>query len=146
MTDGQAPCAPAVLLDTCALIWIGNGDPIDSVAWNAIRHAGSTGGIFVSPISAWEIGLLAASSRVADPFAPNAKGWFARMMAAPGIRPAPFTPDIAIDSATLPGGFRRDPADRLIVTTARAMALPVITRDGKILDYAAAGHVAAIRC
>jgi PIN domain nuclease of toxin-antitoxin system len=146
MTTGPAPNPSAVLLDTCALIWIGNRGPIAAEAWNVIRHAGLTDGVFVSPISAWEIGLLAAAAKVANPFAPNAKAWFAQMMTAPGIRPAAFTPDVAIDSSTLPGDFHRDPADRMIVATARALNMPVVTRDRKILDYAAAGHVKAIAC
>ena len=36
-------------------------------------------------------------------FLPDPKAWFARVMAGPGIRPAPFTPDIAIDASHLPG-------------------------------------------
>ncbi|MEG3087985.1 type II toxin-antitoxin system VapC family toxin [Sphingomonas sp. PB4P5] len=146
MTARSGPHPAAVLLDTCALIWLGNRSPIAAEAWKDIRHAGLADGVFVSPVSAWEIGLLAAAAKVANPFAPNANAWFAQMMSAPGIRPAALTPDIAIDSAVLPGAFHRDPADRLLVATARAMNIPLVTRDSKILAYAAAGHVAAIAC
>jgi PIN domain nuclease of toxin-antitoxin system len=46
----------------------------------------------------------------------------------------------------LPGDFHNDPADRFLVATARVMGVALLTRDRKILDYAAAGHVRAIAC
>lgn len=67
-------------------------------------------------------------------------------MGMPGIRPASFTPDIAIDSAQLPGDLHRDPGDRLLIATARHLAIPIVTRDRLILAYAEQGHVRAIAC
>jgi PIN domain nuclease of toxin-antitoxin system len=67
-------------------------------------------------------------------------------MAGLGIRPAPFTPDIAIAASCLPGRIHGDPADRMIVATARRLDIPVVTRDTRILAYARHGHVVAIRC
>jgi PIN domain nuclease of toxin-antitoxin system len=138
-----------VLLDTCAVIWLANGDRLRNPATEAIIAAGLSSGIFVSPISAWEVGLLARPSGRNTPpseFLPTPKAWFARVMAGPGIRPAPFTPDIAIDASHLPGEIHGDPADRMIVATARQLSIPVVTRDARILAYARRGHVAAIRC
>lgn len=71
---------------------------------------------------------------------------FATLMGMPGIQEAPISPAIAIDSCYLPGDIHGDPMDRLIVATARKLAIPVVTRDTKILAYAKAGHVAAIAC
>ena len=138
----------AVLLDTCAVIWLANGDPMDQTALDIIIDAGLSGGVFVSPVSAWEIGMLAnpRSGRTPLRFMPDAKTWFTRLMAGPGIRAAALTPAIAIDGSFLPGTFHGDPGDRLIVSTARHMGLPVVTRDRKILDYATGGDVAAIAC
>jgi len=48
----------AVLLDTCAVIWLANGDPMVPAALAAVEHARRPQGVFVSPISAWEVGLL----------------------------------------------------------------------------------------
>jgi PIN domain nuclease of toxin-antitoxin system len=79
-------------------------------------------------------------------FLPDPKTWFGRVLAGPGIKLAPFTPDIAIDASHLPGTLHGDPADRLIVATARHLGLPIVTRDARILAYARQGHVAAIRC
>jgi PIN domain nuclease of toxin-antitoxin system len=139
----------AVLLDTCAMIWLANGCPLDPEALAAIIRAGLQGGIFVSPISAWEIGMLSKprSGRPAPVrFTPDAKTWFARFMAGPGIREVPFHPDIAIDSSWLPREVHGDPADRLIIATARHLGLPVVTRDREIIAYAQGGEVAVIAC
>ena len=54
----RSALAPAVLLDTCAVIWLANGDPMTSSATVAIVHAGLTDGVFISPVSVWEVGLL----------------------------------------------------------------------------------------
>jgi PIN domain nuclease of toxin-antitoxin system len=139
----------SVLLDTCAVIWLVNGDRLRQQAVDAIVAAGLSNGIFVSPVSAWEVGLLSRPrSRNQRPlqFLPDPKAWFARVMAGPGIRPAPFNLDIAIDASHLPGEAHGDPADLMIVATARHLGMPVVTRDSRILAYARHGHVFAIRC
>ncbi len=138
----------AILLDTCALIWLANGSEMKKSALKAILSAGQADAIFVSPVSAWEIGVLsrAADGRPALEFLPDAKTWYARAMRGPGIRPAAFTPEIAIESAQLPGILHADPGDRLIIATARHLGLPVVTRDKKIRAYADKGHVSVIAC
>ena len=138
----------AVLLDTCAVIWMVQDAPISDEGRRAIVAASAAGAVFVSPVSAWEIGLLAHPAKGAPrvQFLPDTKSWFSALMARPSVRAAAFTPDIAIEAAVLPGEFHRDPADRLMVATARLLRLPLVTRDDKILAYAAAGHVRAVAC
>jgi len=145
MNAGRAP--RAVLLDTCAVIWFFGGEPLQGDAQDAIVQAVQADGVFISPISAWEIGLL-SRPRVGRTFQflPDPMRWFARIMAQPGVMPAAFTPEIAIGASHLPEPLHGDPADRLLIATARAMAMPVVTRDSKILAYGAAGHVAALLC
>ena len=46
----------------------------------------------------------------------------------------------------LPPGLHEDPGDRLLVATARVLGLAIVTRDRKILDYAAMGHVKVVTC
>jgi len=136
-------------LDTCAVIWLANGDPLASSAMAAILHAGSRDGIFVSPISAWEVGLLSrpkTGRNLAVRFMPDPKTWFARIMAGPGIREASLTPEIAIDASFLPGELHGDPGDRLIVTSARHLCVPIVTRDRSIIAYGRDGHVQVIPC
>jgi PIN domain nuclease of toxin-antitoxin system len=79
-------------------------------------------------------------------FLPDPTTWFARVMAGPAMREAPLTPEIAIDSSYLPGDFHGDPGDRFIVTTARDLAAPIITRDQRIIAYGRNGHVQVIPC
>jgi PIN domain nuclease of toxin-antitoxin system len=139
----------AVLLDTCAVIWLANGDALARSATAAILHAGAADGIFVSPVSAWEVGLLSkpkAGRNLAVQFMPDPKTWFARVMAGPGLREASLTPEIAIDASFLPGELHGDPADRLIVTSARHLGVPVVTRDRRIIAYGRDGHVQVIPC
>jgi PIN domain nuclease of toxin-antitoxin system len=120
-----------------------------SSAMAAILRARGADGIFVSPISAWEVGLLSRPStgrNLAVQFMPDPKTWFARVMAGPGIREASFTPGIAIDGSFLPRDLHGDPADRVIVTSARHLGVPIVTRDRRIIAYGRVGHVQVIPC
>ncbi|MDQ2860751.1 MAG: type II toxin-antitoxin system VapC family toxin [Pseudomonadota bacterium] len=137
----------AVLLDTCAVIWLANGDLLKKGAEAAIIHAGRAEGVFVSPICAWEIGLLSRPKAGRGfEFHPDPATWFARFMAGPAIKPAAFTAEIAIAASQLPEPLHGDPADRLLIATARHLAMPIVTRDARIIAYAAAGHVSAVPC
>lgn len=139
----------AVVLDTCAVIWLAAGVGMVEQAAKTIDYAAAADGVFVSPISAWEIGLLSkpkiGRAAVLE-FVPDAITWFARVMAGRGIRSAPFTPEIAIDCSYLPGALHGDPADRFIVATARRLDLPLVTRDRRLIAYGAAGHIRVIPC
>lgn len=138
----------AVLLDTCAAIWLANGE-LSAPVVAIIVAAGLSDGIFISPVSAWEIGMLSeprSQCATAPIFLPDPKAWFARLMSGPGIKAAALTPDIAIDASYLPGDIHGDPGDRLLISTARHRQIPIVTRDSKIMAYAAAGHVDVIAC
>ncbi len=143
MTDA----GEAVLLDTCAAIWLANGDALPAPVLAAIMAALSAGA-FVSPVSAWEIGMLSKprGSRAALQFLPDPKTWFARLMAGPGIQEATLTPAIAVDASYLPGDLHGDPADRLLVATARHLGVPLVTRDSKLIAYTGQGFVRVLAC
>lgn len=132
------------LLDTCVMIYIADGRSIASSARQEITAASVANGVLVSPVSAWEIGLLSAKRNF--PFHPNPKTWFDLFLAYSGVRLSPLTPEIAIAASFLPLPLHGDPADRLLIATARALDVPIVTRDRRILDYARAGFVAAIPC
>ena len=134
-----------VLLDTCAAIWLMNGDPLSPASRTAIRAAREANrGVYLSPFTAWEIGTLVAKGRLQLTLSPEI--WFDRLLALPGVRLAPLTPALLIASTALPGDPPSDPADRIIAATARTYGYRVVTRDSKLLDYAAAGHLQAIGC
>jgi PIN domain nuclease of toxin-antitoxin system len=135
-----------VLLDTCAVIWMAQEQPMATAALSVIRRAAAGGGLLVSPVSAWEVGLLATRQRQPLTFKPNPVTWIGRLLARPGIRPVPLLHEVAVGAAFLPGELHGDPADRLLIATARGLGVPLVTRDRRILDYAEQGHVEAILC
>jgi PIN domain nuclease of toxin-antitoxin system len=132
-----------ILLDTCAALWLADGE-IGDAAREAIAEADVAGTpVAVSPITAWEVGLLVAKTRIflsQDPVA-----WFDTLLAT-GVSLAPMGPQILVASSFLPGEGLRDPADRILAATARALNYRLMTRDHRLLDYAAAGHLSAIEC
>lgn len=145
----KATEAPSLLLDTCAVFWIAGGVGMSSAAKKIVMEAGLGGALFVSAASAWEVGLLSRvrTARGALPdFSPDPKAWFARFVATTGIKEIPLISDIAIETSLLPGDLHQDPADRMIIATARHYGLAIVTRDRRILAYAEAGFVAAIPC
>ena len=68
--------------------------------------------------------------------------WIASALAQPHIVLHTLTPEIAIESTQLPPGLHTDPADQMIVATARVLAIPLLTVDSKILAYP---HVSLLR-
>lgn len=135
----------ALLLDTCAVIWFAEDAPIAAAAAAAMDASEADGvPVLISPISAWERALLVAKGRLRSPLSP--KDWFDRVLTAGGLKLAPMSPDILADASFLPEPLHRDPADRIIIATARALDLTIVTRDHLILDYAAQGHVRALAC
>jgi PIN domain nuclease of toxin-antitoxin system len=134
-----------LLLDTCAIIWISGNQPIVKDARAAIARAlEADEPVFVSPISAWEIGFLAARGRISLQMSP-AK-WFERFLRAPGVFLAGMAPEVLIASSFLPGARPADPADRIIAATAREYGYRVVTRDRKLLAYAESGNCLALVC
>ncbi len=121
------------------------GDPMSSVSRAAIREARArNAGVFISPITAWEIGTLAAKGKIQLTLSPEV--WFEALVALPGVRLAPLTPKILLASAALPGTPPSDPADRIIAATARTYGHIVITRDRKLRAYAGEGYIRVTAC
>lgn len=137
--------ADPILLDTCAALWLMSGDAMSAASRTAIRAARAANvGVYVSPISAWEIGTLTAKGRVQLTL--SAEVWFETLLALPGVRLAALTPRILLASTSLPGTPPNDPADRIIAATARVQGHVVITRDKKLLAYGREGHIRVKSC
>ena len=134
-----------LLLDTCVLVWIATKSADAEKARVLLQDAEAAKvPVYLSPFSAWELGMLAAKGRFASSLPPRV--WFARLLALPGVALAGLSPDVLISSNELPGEVHGDPADRIIVATAREYGMRVVTRDRRILDYADKGHVMALEC
>ena len=71
--------------------------------------------------------------------------WRRLILDAPGIRELPVTGDEALEAVSLPGRLHADPADRILVATARLQRCTLVTRDERLLEYAETGHVEALR-
>jgi PIN domain nuclease of toxin-antitoxin system len=134
-----------LLLDTCAVIWIAREEPMATDAEAAIDASFADDlAVGVSPITAWELGLLERRGRL--PATVSSRALFERFASTEGIQIEALPASILIDSSFLPGDFHNDPADRIIVATARASQMTVVTRDRAILDYARKGYVLALAC
>ena len=132
-----------LLLDTNAAIWIMQDKPVARAAQGAI-DAGleSSTGVFVSPITAWEVGQLVSRNRLNLLATP--RGWFQTLLAIPAMRLAELSPDILIAASFLPGTPPNDPADRILIATARELAAKLVTRDRSMLAYGEKGNVSVM--
>ena len=134
-----------LLWDTCAAIWISEEAKIAEAALAIVDQAYDEGvPSYVSPITAWEVGLLVSLGRMQSPTSPQR--WFARVLDIPGVRLADMPPDVLIAASFLPGRPPRDPADRIIAATARDLGATLITRDRALLQYGEQGHVSVVEC
>ncbi len=133
-----------VVLDTHVLVWLVHGDGrLAASAVRVIEQAAQEGAAFVAAITPWEIALLVAKGRLS--LARDVQEWIDEALRQPGIKLAPLDPAIAIASTRLPGSIQGDPADRLIVATARHYDALLVTADERLLTYGAGGHVAVLR-
>lgn len=136
---------PSLLLDTCAAIWISSNQPMARATEDALAGARArVEKIFVSPITAWELGLLVSRGRLNLQMTPER--WFERLMQAPGLHLSDMAPSVLIAASFLPGNPPRDPADRVLAATAREHGYQLVTRDRRLLDYAEQGHIQALPC
>ncbi len=122
-----------IVLDTHVWVWWVQGElRLPRSAVQQIEDAERTG-IGVSAISCWEVAKLVEHGRLALPL--PVEHWIATALAYPGVRLLPISPRIAVESTQLPGPFRSDPADQIIVATARVFDCTLMTADQKIRNY-----------
>jgi PIN domain nuclease of toxin-antitoxin system len=76
----------------------------------------------------------------------DAEDWFEGVLKVPGMALANMDWKVLTRSVTLPGDPPNDPADRILISTARRQQLRMITRDREILGYSGAGYVDAMEC
>jgi len=133
----------SLLLDTHVWIWFMlASDELAVSGRNVINRAAAAGRLRIAAISLWETALLASGGRVV--LGRPLVQWMTQAVSAPGLAIEPLLPQVAVEAYSLPDRFHRDPADRLIVATARVANATLMTRDRRILDYADRGHLTAI--
>jgi PIN domain nuclease of toxin-antitoxin system len=135
----------AVLLDTCAAVWIAENEKLAPQAVAVLRDVRQAGlPTYVSPVTAWEIGMLASRARLKLLLTPLL--WFGRLLDIPNVHLAEMSTDLLIASSFLPGKPPRDPFDRIMAATARNYGCILLTRDRALLDYGEQGHVRVVAC
>jgi len=135
-----------LILDTHIWIYLMNGDQKikKSGFLKLIEKAAPENAIKIPTICSWEISMLAAKKRIL--ISGDALSWIKKSLTLPGISLCSLSPEIAYESSNLPGNFHGDPADRIIVASARVLNGTLLTFDQKILCYAKEGHLKCAPC
>jgi PIN domain nuclease of toxin-antitoxin system len=124
-----------IVLDTHVMLWwVSGSDELSASAEKAISSTLTRGSeVIVSAISAWEVSMLIDKERLI--LSMDVESWFDEVSQIDGVRFVPVDNEIGIKATMLPGEFHKDPADRMIVATARKLAVPLVTADEKIRNY-----------
>ena len=122
-----------IVLDTHIWVWWVHDAPELPDEYRTIIEAHETGGFGISAISCWEVAKLVEKGRLGLPL--PIQDWLDHALGYPGMQLLPLTPQIAIASTHLPQPFHKDPADQLIVATARVYNCPLVTMDTLIRAY-----------
>jgi PIN domain nuclease of toxin-antitoxin system len=135
-----------MVLDTHVWIWVVEGarTALSAPAIEAIERAGRRGAVRVSAISVWEVAMLEAKGRIS--LSRPLDDWVHAALRAPGVRLLPLSPEIAIESARLPGAPHGDPADRILMASARHLGGRLATCDREILEYSVGGQLKVLNC
>ncbi len=138
-----------LLFDTHALLWFVRDDPMTQEALDAVKAAQDAGALYTSAITAWELGVadLKRTNRPELGMAPDV--WFRQALRLTGAKLATITPAISAEAASVPAIYGRgDPGDCFLIATARVRRLSLVTRDGPILQLAAArpSYMQVVEC
>ncbi|MGA2349876.1 MAG: type II toxin-antitoxin system VapC family toxin [Terracidiphilus sp.] len=130
---------PPLLLDTHALVWsVEDNARLGVQAKQEINRAAREERVMVSAITPWEIALLVSKSRLK--LSRDVMQWLRDALSKPGVNLIGLEPEIAVESTRLPFEMHGDPADRILVATARHMGATLVTADGALLEISGKGH------
>ncbi len=133
-----------LLLDTHVWLRYGNSSsPFRRAAIDAIDEGLESGAVYVSVISIWEIALLVRQNKLA--LHVSVERWVDDALAVSGLQLLPLSPQIAIESVNLPEPMHKDPADRILVASARVERLTLVTADKAVLKFAKTTGLAYMR-
>ena len=121
-----------IILDTHIWIWWVDENPKLSAENREIIQANQKTGLGISIISCWEIAKLVEKNRLV--FECSVEEWLAIALKYPGIQLLDLSIPIILESTRL-SGFHADPADQIIVATAKIHGALLITQDERILNY-----------
>jgi PIN domain nuclease of toxin-antitoxin system len=128
------------LLDTHAWVWWVTEDRrLSAVARRAIERSQAKDDLSLSLISVWEVAKKVEKAQLV--LDRPVEQWIELALARPELHLVELTRPILVESCKLPPPFRGDPADQLIVATARDCDAVIITKDERIRAYA---HVRSV--
>jgi PIN domain nuclease of toxin-antitoxin system len=144
MSVGVAdPARALLLLDTHVVLWATfNETRLGRQAAKSINLASREDRLAISAITPWEIGLLASKKRIN--LHKDALDWIRETLAKPGVNLVPLEPEIAVASTRLPFEMHADPADRILVATARHQGATLVTADTALLEFSKKGFFKAL--
>lgn len=138
-----APARTLLLLDTHVLIWaVLNERHLGPRAAKSINLASRQDRLAVSAITPWEIALLESKKRIA--LQKDVLEWIREALTKPGVSLVSLEPEIAVASTRLPFEMHSDPADRILVATARYLGAILVTADKSLLQAAKKGFFLAM--
>ncbi|MXZ70576.1 MAG: type II toxin-antitoxin system VapC family toxin [Acidobacteria bacterium] len=127
------PSTVIALLDTHVLIWwLTDSARLSPAQRNAVASASPSSPPLVSGISLWEVATLHSLGRVR--LAVPLRDWLEAAVAPPLVRVHGVSPAIAAELGALPDSFHRDPADRILVATARVLGATLLTQNRRIIE------------
>lgn len=131
------------LLDMHYWLWfqMGNEQRLDAKARDRLLQMQMREELYLSDVSVWEVARLVADGHI--DLGASIEDFLHEATRDGGLHLLPITTRILIQSTQLPGEIHRDPSDRLLVATARAHSLTLVTRDQLLLRYSRKGHVRA---
>ena len=129
-----------IVLDTHIWVWWVHGDEHLNKQQTNWLQENEEHGLGVSIISCWEVAKLVEYDRLTLPCL--VAEWLDQALGYPGISLLELTPRIVVESTQLPEEFHKDPADQLIVASARILDCPLLTADARILNYP---HVSTLK-
>jgi PIN domain nuclease of toxin-antitoxin system len=142
MMEHNYPSLEKLTLDTHVLIWYTEGSNLSESEINLIEVARKKGCLYISSISIWEIAMLVSKDKIA--FSIGLDQWTHQLLSTPGLKVIDLTPSILVQSCDLPSYPHKDPTDRMITASSRAINSYLMTADQKIIDYAKEGYLKVI--
>jgi PIN domain nuclease of toxin-antitoxin system len=122
-----------LLLDTHVLVrWVERSNRLPASHHRAIDREAAAGRVRVSDISLWEIGMLVEDGRL-ELKLPLGE-WLTRATAPPRVQRAGIGPEVVREMVALSATYAWDPADRILVATARVLGAKLVTADARILE------------
>ncbi len=130
-----------LLLDTHVWIWHAARDKSlkKRSVLGEIENARAKGNVRLSAMSIWEVGMLESKGRIR--LGMDCLDWVRQALDRSGVVVVPMSPEILVASTRLPGGFHGDPADHIIIATARELQARLVTADEAMKEYGDQGFV-----